>query len=282
VTLATPVIRGTGDTGDGDTGDTGGGDIGTEPPAVIVDGTVVTITNPVNVTDGANASVHLIHAGLGEAPFEVVNNDQIEDPLITDATNPGGQLNFDTRKYAFISLSPQSNKLDFIGGYYSTMNRESSATANLDVSAGSSTIVIARGSSADPEAPFELLGFAAEAANPELSKVRVVHAARGFNILNAETCNNCATSALDVYIVSGTAPEGAPLSLSYADGDTGYVLVAPGNYNVIVTEAGNVDNVRVAATPIALLQGSVQTLVAVDGTAFGSSVEFIPVDDLQQ
>ncbi len=246
-------------------------------------GNVIGINNSVNATGAATASVWIVHGSQGSPAFEVVNNDQIEEPLITDATDPGGQLNFDTRKSAFISLDPVSNSLDFIADYYSLGNRDSSATVDMQIEAGSSSLIIARGSIGDTETPFELIGLTAEPADPDLAKIRLVHAARGFNIINAGTCNNCTTNALDIYLQTSDLPAnpmGEPVGLSYADQTTGYLSVAPAEYNVIVTEAGNADNVRVAATTLNLVAGTVMTVVAVDGASFGSSVEYIPLNDL--
>ena len=133
------------------------------------------------------------------------------------------------------------------------------ATINLEVEAGSSTLILARGAGDE----FELLGFAAEPADPALAKIRVIHGARGFAIQNAGTCNNCATPDLEIYIQTtdlGADPSGEPVPLSYASQSTGFVSLAPALYNVFITEAGNIENVRFGPVEVNLTAGTVTSV----------------------
>ena len=168
----------------------------------------------------------------------------------------------------------------------------SSATVNLTAGAGSSSLLVLRGSalaapdSTDPfNPPFEVRAFAAEpaASDPNIAKIRIVHAARGFRGVNVGLCN-CTTADLDVYIdVAGTdAQTATPVLLNYDAVSTGYIELPGAEYNISATEAGNPSNVRVNGLPqLSFPGGSVTTLVIKDST-FGSTVTVIPVDDRQQ
>ncbi len=255
-------------TGDGAAINTGGGNL-------------IFVTNAVNATGGAQASLHVVHSSDTAPVLEGVLNDQIEEPLIGSLTDPGSQLSFGGRSDVFLALDPVSNKLDLINDYYAD-NRSPAATVNMEVEAGSSTLVVARGAGDE----FELIAFAAEPADPDLAKLRLVHGARGFAIQNASTCGNCATADLDIYVQTtdlGAEPSGEPVPLSYASQSTGYVSVAPALYNVFITESGNIENVRLGPIEINLTQGTVTTIVARDDvvTGFGSALNLTVVDDLR-
>ena len=202
-------------------------------------------------------------------------------PLITDVTDPGNQLSFQGRSSAFLALDPVANELDLIADYYAD-NRDAAATVTMSIEAGSSTLILARG--ADDE--FELLAFGAEPADPALSKVRVIHGARAFNILNAPTCGNCTTTDLDIYIQTSdlpATPMGTPVSLTYAGQSTGFVSLAPALYNIFITEAGNIENVRQGPIEVNLTAGAVTSIVARDDVVngFGSALLFEVIDDLR-
>ena len=168
--------------------------------------------------------------------------------------------------------------------YFFAGNVAPFATVNLDAVAGSSTLVVARGLVGnDPE--FELVALGGEGpADPENARVRVVHAARGLDIV-FPGCN-CATGDLEIYVdITGTDPlSTAPVPLSYESISTPYLTVPAASYTISATEAGSPDNVRIQLADVNLAGGSVTTFVVKDqpGGQLGVEVRVVAVNDLAQ
>jgi len=203
--------------------------------------------------------------------------------LIADPTDPGGQLAFfgDPTDLATVSLPAGAVQLDLIGDFFAG-NVTPFGTINLDAAAGSSTLVVARGLVGN-EPAFELLALEGGAtADPENARVRVVHAARGLDIV-FPGCN-CATGDLEIYIdITGTTPlTTAPIGLSYESFATDYVTVPAASYTISATEAGSPDNVRIQLNDVNLAGGSVTTLVVKDqpGGQLGVEARVVSVNDL--
>lgn len=90
-----------------------------------------------------------------------------------------------------------------------------------------------------------------------------------------------AAGSVDIYVVgTGEAIDGLTPNFTAVEfgGDTGYVALAPGSYDVVVTPAGDTLP-AIPRTPITVVGGGIYTAIAADAIGGGAPVGLILADD---
>jgi hypothetical protein len=145
--------------------------------------------------------------------------------------------------------------------------------ADVALDAGVAADAIAIGSVADPVAiegtEFTVLVAADDPRSIATdSKLRLIH-------------GSVAAEAVDVFVVAtgapvtGVTPDAAGVVLG---GNSGYGLIAPGAYDVVVTPAGD-DTVEALRLPVTLAAGDVITGIVIDDIAAPGTFKAIVLDD---
>ncbi|MBX2825244.1 MAG: DUF4397 domain-containing protein [Gammaproteobacteria bacterium] len=252
------------------------------------------ITNNTVVNTRGDSLLKFVHTTGVQQEFVVaIANNDFTAPLIGPAagsTDPNSEALSDALgQSAYIAVPADTHDIDIVNlGEFLSNSTAAPTVASvnpLTVSAGTSTTIVFRGNGTDSTGdnrPFEALAMINEAASATAgnAKIRVVHAARGLNILGP----------LDVYVNGDGTPTGTPAlsGFTYDTGASGYLEVAAGDYAVVATAAGDAGTERIPSTgPLTFAAGSVTTVVVRDlkGGAFSSEgveTDLVIINDLGQ
>lgn len=214
-------------------------------------------TGSFEILDAATpASLRVIHASPDTDAVDVVVDDRFADPLVTGLAFP------DVTGY----LEPPPGNYNVKVGPTGLVAGATVIDADLSLDAGQVYTVIAAGLLAEIE-PLVLIDDPRAIATE--ARVRLVH-------------GSPSAGPVDIYVtapgidIAGIAPAFSSVPFK---GDTGYVALAAGDYEITVTLAGS-QTIAIGPVPVSLEAGNLYGAIARDAAGGGLPAGLILLDDL--